>query len=60
MLDGGIPVDDRGGVSIHVEWAPDSHDGVDGEVTIPIESGRMVVERARATSPFTIVAMPAR
>ena len=60
MLDGGIPIDERGGVSIHMQWVPDAHGEPAGEVTIPIENGRMVVERARATAPFRVVTMTER
>ncbi|HEX6746045.1 MAG TPA: hypothetical protein VF092_01935 [Longimicrobium sp.] len=60
MLNEGSEIDARWTVSISMEWGEMSSDATAGTVTIPIENGRMVIERARAASPFRVVAMPAR
>jgi hypothetical protein len=60
MLNEGSEIDARWTVAISMEWGEMSSDATAGTVTIPIENGRMVAERARASSPFRVVAMAGR
>lgn len=59
-LDLNSEIDARWSVAVSIDFEGVADGRPAGRVAIPIANGRMVVERATATAPFRVAAMPAR